>query len=51
LKFVNGTAPYFHDGRYKTLEDMLRATDSEMGHTSHLNAQQRNQLAAYLETL
>ncbi len=51
LKFVKGTAPYFHDGRYKTIEDMLKATDSEMGHTSHLNAQQRNQLAAYLETL
>lgn len=51
LKFVRGTAPYFHDGRYKTLEDMLKATDSSMGHTSHLNAQQRADLAAYLETL
>ena len=51
LKFVRGTAPYFHDGRYKTLEDMLRATDSQMGHTSQLNADQRADLAAYLETL
>jgi DNA-binding beta-propeller fold protein YncE len=51
LKFIRGTAPYFHDGRYETLEDMLRATDSDMGHTSHLNAGQRADLAAYLETL
>src|SRR6266545_4191432 len=25
LRFVAGTAPYFHDGRYKTLDDVLTA--------------------------
>lgn len=51
LRFISGTAPYFHDGRYKTLEEMLSASDNEMGHTLHLTAGQRKSLAAYLETL
>jgi len=51
LLFVKGTAPYFHDGRYKTLDDMLAAKDNEMGHTLHLTARQRTALGAYLGTL
>ncbi len=51
LQFIRGTAPYFHDGRFKTFDEMLSATDSEMGHTLHLTSQQRKSLAAYLETL
>lgn len=51
LKFIRGTAPYFHDGRYKTLDEMLAAPDSQMGHTLQLNARQRADLANYLETL
>ncbi len=51
LMFIKGTAPYFHDGRYKTLDEMLSANDSQMGHTLHLTAQQRSALSAYLESL
>ncbi|MBL9026797.1 MAG: c-type cytochrome [Myxococcales bacterium] len=51
LRFIKGTAPYFHDGRYKTLEEMLSAADNEMGHTLHLTAGQRKALASYMETL
>ena len=31
LRFVGGTAPYFHDGRYPTLTDLLVAPDHAMG--------------------
>gem|GEM_PF-1070650 len=51
LKFLGGTAPYFHDGRYPTLVSMLEASDHAMGHTLHLNREQRLALAAYLESL
>jgi cytochrome c peroxidase len=51
LRFVAGTAPYFHDGRYKTLEDVLIAPDHAMGQSSHLSRQDRAALVAYLETL
>jgi DNA-binding beta-propeller fold protein YncE len=51
LKFVSGTAPYFHDGRYKTLDDVLTAPDHAMGTSSKLARQDRAALVAYLETL
>ncbi|MFO0554739.1 MAG: hypothetical protein U0271_40550 [Polyangiaceae bacterium] len=51
LLFISGTGPYFHDGRYKTLDQMLSAQDSEMGHAQHLGRQDRAALAAYLESL
>jgi hypothetical protein len=51
LHFVGGTAPYFHDGRYATLMDLLTASDSQMGHTMHLSRKDAKALAAYLETL
>ena len=55
LLFVGGTAPYFHDGRYKTLEHLLEDCDSpsgtHMGKTSHLSAKEKDALKAYLETL
>lgn len=51
LHFVGGTAPYFHDGRYATLIDLLTASDSQMGHTMHLSRKDAEALAAYLETL
>jgi mono/diheme cytochrome c family protein len=51
LRFLGGTAPYFHDGRYATLEALLDATDSTMGHTAHLSKRDRRALGAYLETL
>ncbi len=51
LEFVGGTAPYFHDGRYATLMDVLDANDAGMGHTAHLDAADKLALAAYLESL
>ena len=51
LRFVRGTAPYFHDGRYKTLEELLVASDHAMGHPLRLSQRDRTALTAYLETL
>lgn len=51
LRFVGATAPYFHDGRYRSLLEMLEAPDSKMGHTTQLSRADRLSLVAYLETL
>jgi cytochrome c peroxidase len=51
LRFISGTAPYFHDGRYPTLSALLASTDHGMGHTMHLSHGERDALAAYLESL
>jgi hypothetical protein len=51
LQFVGGTGPYFHDGRYATLDDLLRKTDGQMGSTSHLSAADREALTSFLESL
>jgi cytochrome c peroxidase len=51
LRFVAGTAPYFHDGRYATLRDVLSHTDGAMGHTGQLSPEDLDALEAYVETL
>jgi cytochrome c peroxidase len=51
LRFVGGTGPYFHDGRYKTLHDLLTATRDDMGHTSQLSPRDLEAIEAYLRTL
>jgi mono/diheme cytochrome c family protein len=51
LRGIAGSAPYFHDGRYATLEDLLSGSDGSMGHTSQLQAQERAALIAYLDSL
>ncbi len=51
LEFVGGTGPYFHDGRYATLGDLLRKTDGKMGSTSHLSPADLEALTSYLESL
>ena len=51
LRFVSGTAPYFHDGRYSTLDELLASSDSKMGHTMQLSRRDVTALKAYLETL
>jgi DNA-binding beta-propeller fold protein YncE len=48
---VGMTAPYFHDGRYATLEDLLGDSLSTMGRTSSLSAADREALAAFLRSL
>ncbi|MEP7123389.1 MAG: cytochrome C peroxidase [Byssovorax sp.] len=51
LRFLGQSAPYFHDGRYATLGDLLRGVDGTMGHTAHLDDGERRALEAYLEAL
>jgi cytochrome c peroxidase len=51
LRFVSGTAPYFHDGRYTTLRALLVGSDGKMGHTAKLSSEQLDALEAYLKTL
>jgi DNA-binding beta-propeller fold protein YncE len=51
LRFVSRSAPYFHDGRYATLADLLTGSDGTMGHTSQLAPADRAALEAYLRTL
>lgn len=51
LKFISGTAPYFHDGRYDTLDELLKASDHRMGHVLQLSQKDVTALRTYLETL
>jgi cytochrome c peroxidase len=51
LRFVGGTAPYFHDGRYPTLRSLLADTDGRMGHTGQLEAAELGDLESYLRSL
>lgn len=51
LSFVSGRAPYFHDGRYATLHELLVESDGTMGHTAHLSAADVDALEAYLLSL
>lgn len=51
LLFIRGTAPYFHDGRYESLQALVDGNPDTMGKTMHLNADEKKALVAYLETL
>jgi DNA-binding beta-propeller fold protein YncE len=51
LLFLANTAPYFHDGRYATLEAVLDDNLDRMGSTTQLSANDRGALLAFLRTL
>ena len=51
LAGVGGSAPYFHDGRYATLEELLDKCDGTMGSTKQMSGADKRALAAYLRTL
>jgi hypothetical protein len=51
LKYVGGTAPYAHDGRFSTLEELIDLNDDRMGNTKQLTKPERAALVAYLRTL
>jgi len=51
LHFVGLTPPYFHDGRFKTLEELVDKCDGTMGSTKQLTANDRQALVEFLRTL
>lgn len=51
LRYVAGRGPYFHDGRASTLEKLIELNGDRMGKTTHLSADDREALVAYLKTL
>lgn len=46
-----GTAPYFHDGRYTNLRELLHACKGTMGDTTHLTSQEMDDLESFLRWL
>lgn len=51
LRFVAGTAPYFHDGRYETLSELLTHSQGTMGWATGMSQHDLDSLEAYLRTL
>jgi DNA-binding beta-propeller fold protein YncE/cytochrome c553 len=51
LLHVGHSAPYFHDGRYATLEQLLDDNLDRMGQTTQLSPAELRALAAFLRTL
>jgi cytochrome c peroxidase len=51
LLYVDGTPPYFHDGRAATLEDVVNLNNDRMGKTNHLSRDDRAALIAFLRIL
>ena len=51
LLFVGGTPPYYHDGRVRTLEELVSTNDDRMGKTNQLSEADRAALVAFLKTL
>jgi hypothetical protein len=48
---VRMSGPYFHDGRYRSLDDVLADKSSKMGNTSSLSSDDQAAMRAYLESL
>jgi DNA-binding beta-propeller fold protein YncE len=51
LLYIAKTAPYFHDGRYATLEQLINDNLDRMGQTTHLSPEDVRDLVAFLRTL
>ena len=51
LRFVGGTPPYLHDGRFPSLAALIDGNDDHMGQTDQLSASDKAALVAFLETL
>ena len=51
LRFIAGTSPYFHDGRFATLGELLRKTKGKMGWNGDMSDQDLDAIEAYLTTL
>ena len=51
LLYLDGRAPYLHDGSAATLEELLAKNNDRMGKTNQLSREDREALAAFLRTL
>jgi mono/diheme cytochrome c family protein len=51
LRFVAGTAPYFHDGRYATLRDLLTRSEGPMGAARDRSPADIDALETYVRSL
>jgi mono/diheme cytochrome c family protein len=51
LLYVGGSGPYFHDGRYATLRQLVDGVDGKMGHTKQLSDAEKDDLVHYLESI
>jgi mono/diheme cytochrome c family protein len=51
LAHLSGRGPWFHDGRYQSLRQLLVAESGKMGRTAHLSERDLNALEAYLRSL
>lgn len=52
LRGIAASAPYLHDGRVRTLEELIEVSeDGGMGKTNHLSASEKADLATYLKSL
>ncbi len=50
LAFLAGSAPYYHDGRFATLRELLVKSQGKMGQKRSLSARELDALEAYLRT-
>jgi cytochrome c peroxidase len=50
LSFLAGSAPYYHDGRFATLRDLLEKSRGKMGQVRPLSPHELDALEAYLRT-
>jgi hypothetical protein len=48
---IGGSGPYFHDGRYASLEELLEKSKGKMGSVTALTPPERGALLSYLRTL
>jgi DNA-binding beta-propeller fold protein YncE len=51
LLSISSSAPYFHDGRYQTLKDVLANCEGKMGTVAGLTPADLSDLEAYLKSL
>jgi mono/diheme cytochrome c family protein len=51
LRFVGGTAPFFHDGRYGTLRELLTRSDGPMGAARKMPAEDIDALESFVRSL
>lgn len=51
LTYLSGRGPYFHDGRFETMRELLVQSDGMMGHTKQFNEEDLGAMEAYLNSL